>query len=377
MTVYHDRPAEGRLSTSKDYQREAEHTRRRLAENLDELGDRLTPGQVFDEMLTYSRVGGGTFFRAFSNAMRENPLPSLMIGAGCVMFLSEKMGLRAGRGNGGRPMKSAPDEPYGVSSSVSEVGERLSQSAGRVSDAAGRVSDAAARMTGSAASGAHAAAASVRSAAEATQRQASDLTGGAIEAARQTAATVGETAANAVDVLRGAAHDARDQASAAMTGAAASMQDTAASMGGRIADAADRTRRQAAGTVRQGRESATSFISEQPLLCAAIGVAIGATLASMIPSTDAEDKLMGETSDAVKGAAQRTGSQALESAKNVAGKVADRAQTAAREEGLSASGVAEAVRNTGDGSDKSAQSALAQPVTGTAPQEGTLGSNQI
>ena len=31
-----------------------------LAENLDELSDRLTPGQVFDEMLTYSRAGGGT-----------------------------------------------------------------------------------------------------------------------------------------------------------------------------------------------------------------------------------------------------------------------------------------------------------------------------
>ena len=94
MTAHHDRARESRLSTSGDYEREAEHTRRRLAENLDELSDRLTPGQVFDEMLTYSRAGGGTFFRAFSNAMRENPVPSLLIGAGCMMFLSEKMGLR-------------------------------------------------------------------------------------------------------------------------------------------------------------------------------------------------------------------------------------------------------------------------------------------
>ncbi len=90
--------------------REAEQTRRRLAQNLDELSDRLTPGQVFDELLTYSRAGGGTFLRAFTNAMRENPLPSLLIGSGCVMFLSEKMGLRAGsRGNGGRPMMATAE----------------------------------------------------------------------------------------------------------------------------------------------------------------------------------------------------------------------------------------------------------------------------
>jgi len=38
-----------------------ELTRRRLADHLDELSDRLTPGQVFDEMLSYSRAGGGTF----------------------------------------------------------------------------------------------------------------------------------------------------------------------------------------------------------------------------------------------------------------------------------------------------------------------------
>ena len=94
MTAHQDRSGEGRLSTSGEYEREAEATRRRLAENLDELSDRLTPGQVFDEMLTYSRAGGGTFLRAFNNAVKENPLPSLLIGAGCMMFLSEKMGLR-------------------------------------------------------------------------------------------------------------------------------------------------------------------------------------------------------------------------------------------------------------------------------------------
>jgi hypothetical protein len=164
MTSHQDQRRD-RLSSSRDYQREAEHTRRRLAEGLDELSDRLTPGQVFDEMLTYSRAGSGTFLRAFSNAMRENPLPSLLIGAGCMMFLSEKMGIaRPAPGNGGssgQAMRSA-DEAYDPYGGTSPAG-----------DAAGRMTGAASRMAGSAASTARSAAASV----QAGLRHTSDLAG--------------------------------------------------------------------------------------------------------------------------------------------------------------------------------------------------------
>ena len=160
-------------------------------------------------------------------------------------------------------------------------------------------------------------------------------------------------------------------AAGAARGTAASMRDPASSMSGRIADTADRTRRQATDAMRQGRESAASFISEQPLLCAAIGVAVGAAIASMLPSTETEDQLMGETSDAVKGAAGQVGSDALESAKNVANKVADRAQSAVKEEGLSPSAVAEAARNLGEEIQQGAQAAMKQPMTGAGPQEGT------
>jgi ElaB/YqjD/DUF883 family membrane-anchored ribosome-binding protein len=352
-----------RLSTARDYEQEAERTRRRLAENLDEFSDRLMPGQVFDEMLTYSRAGGGTFLRAFSNTMRENPVPSLLIGVGCMMFLSEKMGLRPRAwGEGRRPMMATADDPYGASgerSRVSEAAGRVSDTAGRVSEAAGRVSDAPGRMTGSAPASARLAAASagssLTSAAEAVSRQTSSAADTVADTMKQTAATVGEAVAGATDAARGTAQDMRDQASGAVEqmrrgaqnvagtmketaasvrdaaaevarGTAASVRETAATMSGRVADTADRTRREAADAVRQGRENAATFISEQPLLCAAIGVAVGAALASMLPSTEAENQLMGEASDAVKGTAGQVGSDALEGAKNVASKAADRAQ---------------------------------------------------
>ncbi len=371
MTTHHDRAHESGLSGSRDYEREAEQTRRRLAENLDELSDRLTPGQVFDEMLTYSRAGSGTFFRAFSNAMRENPLPSLLIGGGCMMFLSEKMGVRSqGFGNGGRPTAPAADEAC--------------------ADGAGRP-DAAGRMTGAAGSSARAMASSVQSgiggAAESASRQTANAVGAIADTMGQTAASVSDAVSNAADTMRAKAHDLRDQtggaveqarvgaqnvagavrdAAASMSGAVA---DTASSVSGGMADTAGRTRRRAADAVRRSRDSAASFVTEQPLLCAAIGVAVGAALAGLLPSTETEDRLMGDASDAVKGTAGQVGSEVVESAKNVASKVADRAQSAVKEEGLSPSAVADAARNLSEGI-QSAQSGVKQPTTGTGPLEG-------
>jgi hypothetical protein len=168
--------------------------------------------------------------------------------------------------------------------------------------------------------------------------------------------------------------------------AAGKMSDYSSALGDRIADTADRTRRQTTGLVRLTRETATSFITEQPLLCAAIGVAIGAAIASLLPSTDTEDEWMGEASESVRSAAGQVGSDALDSAKDVAGKLAEHAQMAAQEavtgEGLSPRAVADAARKLGEGigqgtaqprpaSDDGRQQETAQrPISGVGPQEG-------
>ena len=88
--------------SSRDYEREAEATRSRLAKNLAELSDRLTPGQVLDEVLTYTRSGGGSFMGSLGSAARQNPIPTLLGGAGCVMFMAERMGLMGSGSNGRR-----------------------------------------------------------------------------------------------------------------------------------------------------------------------------------------------------------------------------------------------------------------------------------
>ena len=86
-------------TSTSHYERQAETIRHSLTNSLNELNQRLTPGQVFDEVLSYAKGGGGTFLKAFSNAARDNPIPSLLIGTGCMMFVSERLGI-VGRANG-------------------------------------------------------------------------------------------------------------------------------------------------------------------------------------------------------------------------------------------------------------------------------------
>jgi ElaB/YqjD/DUF883 family membrane-anchored ribosome-binding protein len=302
--------------SSGDYAREAEATRGRLAHSLDELSDRLTPGQVFDEMLTYAKGGGGTFFRAFTNAARENPMPSLLIGAGCMMFLSEKMGLNQliSRGNGDN----------------------------------GTTTDYRSRVSSPTASGASSVAQSVRSGIRGVTGFANEQAAAAGGGIKQGAVAVGEAVSATAGNLRDQASDAAGTLVEGAQNVAESVQDYSTAVGRQVTDSAKQAGRQATRAAGQAKDAAQSFIHDQPLLCAAIGLTIGAAIAAMLPSTEAEDELMGETSDSIKKAIAETASEQFEVAKGAAGNVAQEARAAAEREGLTPAGATDVARNFGE-----------------------------
>jgi ElaB/YqjD/DUF883 family membrane-anchored ribosome-binding protein len=360
--------------SSRDYEREAEATRYRLAESLDELGERLTPGQVFDEVLTYARGGSGVFFRALTNAARENPIPSLLIGAGCMMFLSEKTGLsrvlghnfgstpegvyrvgRNGRSMGARASGAMSDAASAASSATSRAASTVTDAAGNVVDSAGNIVQTAAERAAAAAQSVRS---GVRSATDYAGEQASNMAGGV----KRGVGAVGETVSSASQSVRQTAHDVRDQ----VAGAAGQLRQTAGQVGSKmgeysaaageqvsamaeqVAQTADRTRQQASRAARQVKQKATSAIYEQPLLFAAIGLAVGAAIAAALPSTETEDEWMGDTSDSVKDTVSEVASNQFEAAKAAAGNVLQEAKGAVEKQGLTASAAAELARNMGD-----------------------------
>jgi hypothetical protein len=68
---------------SEKLERDAGRTRAQLSEALEELRARMTPGQVIDQLIDYAREGPGAGFgRNLARAIRENPLPLVLIGIG-------------------------------------------------------------------------------------------------------------------------------------------------------------------------------------------------------------------------------------------------------------------------------------------------------
>ena len=339
--------------TTRDYERQAEATRHRLADTLDELHDRLTPGHMLDEVLTYARGGGAGFMRALGNAARENPIPALLIGAGCAMFLAEKTGMtqrmtskrirrapvrtRPGHGRrmagcgGARSLRGRTNRQHGDGSGVYAGGGRQDKAVAvgsAVSGAAASVRDKASD-----------AAAALGDTASSIGDKVSDATGALSDAATSTAQRVRETLDDGTDKVS----DAVDQIKQGAARAGETVQDYSAA---------------AADAGRQFKDRAKSLMSEQPLLVAAMGVALGAVIAAALPKSKIEDELMGEASDAVKGTLVEVASDQYDKANTAAATVAGHAMTKAKDEGLCPEAAADASRRAGDKVKRVATAAL-------------------
>src|SRR6185437_5293249 len=96
------------MSYTQQLEHDSEAARRRLAEDLDELRERITPGQLVDQLVDYVQEGsGGEFFRNLKRQTVSNPLPVTLIGAGLAWLM-------LGRGgNAGGPAAQAGAAAHG------------------------------------------------------------------------------------------------------------------------------------------------------------------------------------------------------------------------------------------------------------------------
>jgi len=102
---------------------------------------------------------------------------------------------------------------------------------------------------------------------------------------------------------------------------------------------------------------------EQPLVLTGLGIAVGAMIGALLPATETEDRLMGETSDRVKDRAQDLASEQYESAKVVGERALETAQDQA---------VKQATKQEEAGSEDAANRAKVHEAT-LAPSEPTNG----
>jgi hypothetical protein len=169
---------------SEQLERQIEQNRARLAATLVELRERVTPGQVLDQLIEYAGDGtGGEIVRNLGQQVRRNPLSVAMVGAGLAWLMISN-----------RPSDRAAEQR------VDAAERRAAARLGALSDRAsvGDVATSAYRRAGEAASDAtQRARASADSAYRSTRNAVSD----AAHMASDTAAAAGRNAAAATRTL--------------------------------------------------------------------------------------------------------------------------------------------------------------------------------
>jgi len=252
------------MMSSEQLERQAEQSRAEVELTIDELRARLTPGQIVDEILAHSRGGAGQFVSNLGRQVTDNPLPVALIGAGLAWFLMGRDGA-ARTGNG---VRAAGSHGYDHAGGLSKTGERFG-------DAASKTGEAMQDAYGS-----------VRHAAESAGSAVSD-----------TAHRLGETASSAYQT-----------ASSKVSQSAADMANTATAL-----------EQKAMTTARDLIAQA----KDQPLVLAGLGLALGAMLGAAFPTTEVENRMMGDTADDVKREAKKVAGEQLDKAKDAAQQIVD------------------------------------------------------
>src|SRR5688572_23392429 len=126
------------MMSSEQLERQTEQSRADVEQTIDELRARLTPGQLVDEILSYTRDGGWEFTSNLGRQVTTNPLPVVLIGAGLAWFL---LGRDATATNGTGFHQGS--RHYGSGNGMGGLGDAASKAGEAVQDAFGGVRHAA------------------------------------------------------------------------------------------------------------------------------------------------------------------------------------------------------------------------------------------
>jgi hypothetical protein len=182
--------------------------------------------------------------------------------------------------------------------------------------------------------------------------EAARAVGGAIGAAAASGGTVvGDAITGASSLMANASHKISDAVSSAAGSATSAVQESISGGGDKVAGLGEATYETLGRGAKTAVQAVESFrtplqqnlnraLEKQPLLLGAIGLIIGAGIASAFPTTKVEQDVMGEAGTAVKDKIQEATEFATERAKQVFDDVKNEAEA----QGLTAAGATEALK---------------------------------
>lgn len=259
-------------------ERELAATRARVDRTIDQIQERLSPGQLLDEGLRYFRDGPSDYLSTFGSnlghSVRDNPLPVAMIGLG-VAWLALGQGAPA-------------QQRHGVRHDHASLADRARAAADRIARGA-------------------------------------EESEAAFEHRRQQAMArvleVRDQAGETADAFKQRVTHALEEATARFE----AFRDEMSHRGSELRDAAADGMAHARETAAQASDTALEIFERQPLLAAAAGITVGALLGSLLPASRQEREALAPYGEAVRRQAGQVGSEAAHAAKEAGLAAADAA----------------------------------------------------
>jgi hypothetical protein len=331
---------------------ETEQTRASLTQTVEQLratvAERINPDAIKGEVSQYVRSRGEQLLDDATAAVRRNPMQAVAVGASVAYPL-----LRLAR--------AIPVPIWMVGAGLflasSKTGQSVSQKA---ADAASDLSNSLMYRARDIRDQAAGAADSAKSfASEKINRLTDAVTGGTNQLNSGAGTEGGFVSEQFQDGASGAASSYRTAEMGEQDTQGSGIRDMAAdaaSAGRRAVEAsknmglhAARTVQETASTVRE-RAGKTLFetVEQNPLLVAGVGLFVGGLIASALPRSDMENRVVGKASNSVKRRADEAAAGAVRAAKEAVGGAFEEATKQAEAEGLTPEGVAQTARDLGE-----------------------------
>ncbi|MFC0677813.1 DUF3618 domain-containing protein [Lysobacter korlensis] len=243
-------------------EREIDQKRGHIEDIVSALESKLSPGEIFDRMLSMGKGNGGQFASNLADTIKANPVPALLTATGLVWLYSGR--------------NKSPNSSTSTYRSSSTSTSGLSGTSTSSMYATGSIDS-------------------------------NSNSGGKLDAAR-----------DKLDSAKEKVSSAGHRVSESTRNAAHSVSETTRNAASTVGEKA----RGAAGSVRSGAQRANEglhrMLEENPMAVGALAIAAGAMLGAIIPTTRKENELMGPTSDRLTDKAKEKAMEAKEKAKEAA-----------------------------------------------------------
>ncbi len=295
--------------TSADIQREIDADRERIGNRIDAIQERMSPGQLIDEVLAYAKgSGGGEYVSNLGQAVKTNPIPVALMGVGLAWLMAKQ-------GTSAEPAPATATYPrdyplYPVEGPVRRLGPPETVGGSRYShfsDNSGKRLKALTDETGNRAG-------HFVDEAGKTYRGFADASGKQIE-------HIADETGAALDKASGWASDTWSQIKETATSVSNKVSDTAASLSRSSSSAGSSAQEQ----VGRLNDIILKQFRDQPLVGGALAFAVGAAIGAALPHTEQEDALLGDAADATKEAVSAQASELADQGKEIASDAYDKA----------------------------------------------------